>query len=67
MIYISIDHETCLAVFYATILYYFFYLRVSDGDKYYTIEVFSPKQKENLEASVLPMDEEVSYGDLYDD
>lgn len=40
MMIISIDHETCLAVFYATIIYYFFYLRStkSESEYYYKIE-----------------------------
>jgi len=44
MIIISFDHETCLAVFFATIVYYFFYVRASKLDYFYKIEKLSTEQ-----------------------
>jgi len=32
---ISIDHETCLSVFYATIIYFIIYFRTKDSIKMY--------------------------------
>jgi len=35
---ISFDHETCLSVFYATIVYYIIYFRTKDSLKMYDSE-----------------------------
>ncbi len=38
--YISYDHETCLSVFYATILYFIIYFRTKDTVKMYDSEKY---------------------------
>jgi hypothetical protein len=37
---ISIDHETCLSVFYATIIYFIIYFRTKDSLKMYDSEKY---------------------------
>lgn len=48
MVYISVNNETCLAVFYATIVYYFFYVRSYHSDYYYQIEPLGVEKKKEI-------------------
>lgn len=64
MIFISINHETCLSVFYATVFYYIIYMRSSKTSDIYNKFTLSEIQQ-NLEnkAVAMQVDEESVIGD----
>ena len=59
MVIISIDHETCLAVFYATIIYYFFYLRTGNNSMMYQIEEYKIKDSIHKSQRLKPDEDDI--------